>query len=253
MPYATPWPHCRQSDRQSPPHRSAYSTMSSLLQLSAMSGQVLVLLLPAADLNLTDGCLLCPSCTPQRAVDAAIRWEGGRPTPPRPPHPDWIRATHRRPCTHQLRHRHRARWPALGEDHRPDRACSPGAFPCTGGGAASRYCGCDLRVWARSSPAGLTITPQTGGVADHSLTPAAGQSKNLTVTLETEWSEVVFALRVDGNLTVAGAKSTLLSLQLSAPFKTGGRVWLDDLSLRCAGGTTATPCPPHNGTVPLVR
>jgi hypothetical protein len=135
----------------------------------------------------------------------------------------------------------------------PTGPALPVHFPVPAVGLPLDIVDVTLRAWARSSPAGLTITPQTGGVADHSLTPAAGQSKNLTVTLETEWSEVVFALRVDGNLTVAGAKSTLLSLQLSAPFKTGGRVWLDDLSLRCAGGTTATPCPPHNGTAPLVR
>lgn len=96
-----------------------------------------------------------------------------------------------------------------------------------------------LRVWGRSSPPGLTITPKTGGTADATLVADGGA----TVTLGTEWSEVVFALRVDGNATIVGARATLLSLQLASPFQTGGRVWLDDMSLRCVGGTAASPCP----------
>jgi hypothetical protein len=98
-----------------------------------------------------------------------------------------------------------------------------------------------LRVWGRSSPPGLTITPKTNGTADAAL--GGG-----TVALGTEWSEVVFALRVDGNATIVGARATLLSLQLASPFKTGGRVWLDDMSLQCVGGTAATPCPPSRTT-----
>ena len=94
-----------------------------------------------------------------------------------------------------------------------------------------------LRVWGRSSPLGLTITPKTGGTVDATLVGAN------TVTLGTEWSEAVFTLCVDGNATIVGARATLLSLQLASPFKTGGRIWLDDMSLHCVGGTAANPCP----------
>ena len=79
---------------------------------------------------------------------------------------------------------------------------------------------------------------KTGGTNDSAI-----MQGDATATLGTSWQKVQFVLEVDGNATIVGSRATLLSLQLLSPFSTGGRVWLDDMSLLCIGGTAANLCP----------
>ena len=69
-----------------------------------------------------------------------------------------------------------------------------------------------------------------------------------TVTLGAEWQEFDFnILGANGSMPLGPGRPTLLSLQLSSPFATGGKVWIGDLSLRCEKGTAKQPCPSNVG------
>jgi hypothetical protein len=116
-------------------------------------------------------------------------------------------------------------------------AAAPVYFPVPIGTPPPGVFHATLSLWARCSPAGLRLGPALAG----KLLPKEHGGR--TVALGAEWGEFRFAVAANGSTPAGGGKRSLLSLQLSSPFATGGRVWIDALSLRCDNGTGEQPCP----------
>ena len=45
------------------------------------------------------------------------------------------------------------------------------------------------------------------------------------------------------NGTISGGKHGLVHLEMVSQFATGGKIWVDDMSLLCDGATTKDACP----------
>jgi hypothetical protein len=117
-------------------------------------------------------------------------------------------------------------------------AVAPVYFPVPIGKPPAGVFAATLSVWARCSPAGVSLSPALAGKV---MTKEQGGN---TVILGVEWQELRFSvLGANGSTPLGPGKPTLLSLQLSSPFGTGGKVWIDNLSLRCEKGTAKQPCP----------
>ena len=115
----------------------------------------------------------------------------------------------------------------------------PVYFPVPIGAPPAGVFSATLSVWARCSPAGVGLSPALVG---GKLLPK-GQG-GATVILSTDWQKFEFkVVGVNGSMPLGPGKPTLLSLRLGSPFATGGRVWVDELSLRCEKGTATQPCP----------
>ena len=89
-----------------------------------------------------------------------------------------------------------------------------------------------VKYYARSSPPGLTVSTAVSGVA----------VPGTAATLGVSWQEVLSTVTVNGSSAV-GARQTMLQIIATSPFATGGKVWIDDLSLKCDKGNATHPCP----------
>ncbi len=88
----------------------------------------------------------------------------------------------------------------------------------------------NLSLYARCSPAGLTLTPTVSGVA-FALASSGSSGMNTTVELSSHrWQHIQAHGVVLNGSTHVPARHTLMQLQLQSPFRNGGTVWIDDLS-----------------------
>ena len=109
----------------------------------------------------------------------------------------------------------------------------------------------NLTAWVRCSPSGIKIAPSGGGISSAAIATAAaagrgggGGATPLEVfEMGAEWEQVTWQLITVNGSAPVHARSTLMHLALSSPFGTGGKVWVDDLSVVCEHGTAKDPCP----------
>ena len=89
----------------------------------------------------------------------------------------------------------------------------------------------ELSVWLRSSPPGIRVGP---GASDR----ATAEARPVGV----DWEQMTWQISANGSIPVH-ARHTLLQLVMTSPWATGGKVWVDDLTLRCENATAKVPCP----------
>jgi hypothetical protein len=120
----------------------------------------------------------------------------------------------------------------------------------------------NLTAWVRCSPSGIKIAPSGGGISSAATATAtataggaaaggaaAGRGGGGGATplevfeMGAEWEQVTWQLITVNGSAPVHPRSTLMHLALSSPFGTGGKVWVDDLSVVCEHGTAKDPCP----------